>query len=219
MEPMNMFRHSKLNFRPIGIGLAALAVLTFTSGCSNASPEPGSAQETSAAAPTLEAEPTASPNEIEPDAEREFRAALIKSQEGAAESGLTELWFDSDGVMVQVVVQDPKTNTFASYDIDADSVFEMDETSMMPARTIAELDGLMAGGEDQGSITSEASGRFTVTNIIDQSTYITVYTLDKEGRIEKSVISSDDEPLGEITYTYGVTKEGKSALDALAASN
>ena len=44
---------------------------------------------------------------------------------------------------------------------------------------------------------------------------MTVYTLDAEGRIAKSVITSDDEPLGEITYTYSVTKEGKAALVAL----
>jgi hypothetical protein len=219
MYPMNILRHSRLNFRPIGLGLAALAVLTFTSGCANDSPESGTSQETSAAAPTLEAEPTVSPNEIEPDAEREFRAALIKSQESAAESGLTELWFDADGVMVQVAVQDPKTNTCASYDVDADSVFEMDETSMMPARTIAELNGLVVGGNDQGSVISNAPGEFTITNTIDLSKYVTVYTLDSGGRVTKSVISSDDEPLGEITYTYGVTKEGKAALDALAASN
>jgi DNA-binding PadR family transcriptional regulator len=44
---------------------------------------------------------------------------------------------------------------------------------------------------------------------------VTVYTLDSEGRIEKSVVTSDDEPLGEITYTYSITKEGKAALVAL----
>jgi hypothetical protein len=120
---------------------------------------------------------------------------------------------------VQVVVQDPKTNTCASYDVDADSVFEMDETSMMPARTIAELNGLVAGGNDQGSVISSAPGEFTITNTIDLSTYLTIYTLDSEGRIAKSVISSDDEPLGEITYTYSVTKEGKTALDALSSTS
>jgi hypothetical protein len=32
---------------------------------------------------------------------------------------------------------------------------------------------------------------------------------------KESVITSDDEPLGEITYTYSVTKEGQAALVAL----
>jgi hypothetical protein len=201
------------------VGLAALAVVTFATGCTNNSPESGATQETSIAAPTLEAEPTVSPNEIEPDAEREFRAALVKSQESAAEVGLTELWFDTDDLMVQVTVQDPKTKTCASYDVDADSVFEMDETSMMPARTIAELNGLVTAGNDQGSVISSAPGEFTVTNTIDLSIYVTVYTLDSEGRVAKSVISSDDEPLGEITYTYSITKEGKAALDALSATS
>jgi hypothetical protein len=216
---MNILRNSRLNFRPIRLGLAALALIAFTSGCANDSPESGTSQETSAAAPTLEAEPTASPNEIEPAAESEFRAALVKSQDSAAEAGLTELWFDTDGLMVQVAVQDPKTKTCASYDVDADSVFEMDETSMMPARTIAELNGLVTGGNDQGSVISSAPGEFTVTNTIDLSIYVTVYTLDSEGRVAKSVISSDDEPLGEITYTYSITKEGKAALDALSATS
>ena len=91
----------------------------------------------------------------------------------------------------------------------------MDETSMMPARTISELDGLVAGANDQGSVISNTPGEFTITNTIDMSKYVTVYTLDTEGRIAKSVISSDDEPLGEITYTYSVTKEGKAALAGL----
>lgn len=216
---MNILRNSRLNFRPIRLGLAALALLAFTSGCANDSPESVTSQETSAAAPTLEAEPTASPNEVEPAAESEFRAALVKSQESAAEAGLTELWFDTDGLMVQVAVQDPKTKTCASYDVDADSVFEMDETSMMPARTIAELNGLVTGGNDQGSVISNAPGEFTITNTIDLSIYVTIYTLDSESRVAKSVISSDDEPLGEITYTYSVTKEGKAALDALSATS
>jgi hypothetical protein len=219
MGTMNLLRASNLNFRPVGVSLAALAVVTFATGCTNNSPESGATQETSIAAPTLEAEPTVSPNEIEPDAEREFRAALVKSQESAAESGLTELWFDTDGVLVQVAVQDPSTKTCASYDVDADSVFEMDETSMMPARTIAELDGLVAGGNDQGSVILSAPGEYTITNTIDLAKYVTVYTLDTEGRIAKSVISSDDEPLGEITYSYSITKEGKAALVALKATS
>jgi hypothetical protein len=209
---MDLLRNTTLNLRPFAMGLSVLAVMALTVGCASDS---GASPESSVAAPTLEAEPTVSPNEIEPAAESEFRAALIKSQESATETGLTELWFDTDGVMVQVAVQDPKTKICASYDVDADSVFEMDETSMMPARTLSELDGLVAGGNDQGSVISSAPGEFTITNTIDLSKYVTVYTLDAEGRITKSVISSDDEPLGEITYTYSVTKEGKAALTAL----
>jgi len=212
MELMDLLRNTTLNLRPFAIGLSVFAVMALTVGCGSDS---GASPESSVAAPTLEAEPTVSPNEIEPAAESEFRAALIKSQESAAETGLTELWFDTDGVMVQVAVQDPKTKICASYDVDADSVFEMDETSMMPARTLSELDGLVAGGNDQGSVISSAPGEFTITNTIDLSKYVTVYTLDAEGRITKSVISSDDEPLGEITYTYSITKEGKAALTAL----
>jgi hypothetical protein len=212
MELMDLLRNTTLNLRPFAIGLSVFAVMALTVGCASDS---GASPESSVAAPTLEAEATVSPNEIEPAAESEFRAALIKSQGSASETGLTELWFDTDGVMVQVAVQDPKTKICASYDVDADSVFEMDETSMMPARTLSELDGLVAGGNDQGSVISSAPGEFTITNTIDLSKYVTVYTLDAEGRITKSVISSDDEPLGEITYTYSITKEGKAALTAL----
>ena len=215
MGSMNLLRNPKSRFRPIGLGLVAVAIFAATAGCGNDSPNAGASLDVSLAAPTQGAGPTVSPNEIEPDAEREFRAALIKSQESAGESGLTELWFDTDGALVQVAVQDPKTQTCASYDVDADSVFEMDESSMMPARTIAELDGLVAGGIDQGSVKSEATGVFVITNTIDSSVYVTTYTLDSEGRIAKSVVSSDEEPLGEITYTYSITKEGKAALTAL----
>lgn len=219
MEPMNLLRATKLNIRPVGLGLTAMAVLAFASGCASDTANPVTTASPGVTAPTLDAGPTPSPNEIEPNAEQEFRAALVLSQNAAAESGLTELWFDVDGELVQVTVQDADSDTCASYDVDADAVFELDETSMMPARTIAELDGLLSGGEDQGSITSESPGEFTVTNTIDLSKYVTVYTLDKEGRIEKSVITSDDELLGEITYTYSVTKEGKAALAALRETN
>ena len=219
MEPMNLIRIPNSNIRIIGLGLSALAVLTLTVGCGNKPSDSGASQDSGIAAPTLEPQPSVSPNEIEPEAESQFRAALLTSQESAATSGLTELWFDTDGKLVQVAVQDPKTKVCASYDVDADSVFEMDETSMMPARTISELDGLVAGGNDQGSVILSAPSEFTITNTIDLAKYVTVYTLDTEGRIAKSVITADDEALGEITYTYSVTKEGKAALTALKASS
>jgi len=212
---MNLSRTPNSKFRLIGLGSLVLAVLTFTSGCASDSPETGASVESNIPAPTLDAQASVSPNEIQPDAEREFRAALVASQDSAAKSGLTELWFDTEGSLVQVAVQDPNTKICASYDVNTDSVFEMDETSMMPARTISELDGLVAGANDQGSVISNTPGEFTITNTIDLSKYVTVYTLDTEGRIAKSVISSDDEPLGEITYTYSVTKEGKAALAGL----
>lgn len=212
---MNLSRTPNSKFRLIGLGSLVLAVLTFTAGCASDSPETGASVESNIPAPTLDAQASVSPNEIQPDAEREFRAALVASQDSAAKSGLTELWFDTEGSLVQVAVQDPNTKICASYDVNTDSVFEMDETSMMPARTISELDGLVAGANDQGSVISNIPGEFTITNTIDLSKYVTVYTLDTEGRIAKSVISSDDEPLGEITYTYSVTKEGKAALAGL----
>jgi hypothetical protein len=219
MGVMKPSRNAHKTFRPIGMGLAAFLALSSIAGCANDSPDSSSSPDSSLAAPTLEAQPSLSPNEIDANAEQDFRAALIKSQESAAKDGLTELWFDVDGQLVQVVAQDPKSQTCVSYDVDADSVFEMDETSMMPARTISELDGLIAGGIDQGAVKSESAGTFTITNIIDSSIYVTIYTLDSEGRIAESVVSSDDEPLGEITYTYSVTKEGKEALVALSESN
>ena len=212
---MNLSRTPNSKFRLIGLGSLVLAVLTFTAGCASDSPETGASVESNIPAPTLDAQASVSPNEIQPDAEREFRAALVASQDSAAKSGLTELWFDTEGSLVQVAVQDPNTKICASYDLNTDSVFEMDETSMMPARTISELDGLVAGANDQGSVISNTPGEFTITNTIDLSKYVTVYTLDTEGRIAKSVISSDDEPLGEITYTYSVTKEGIAALAGL----
>jgi hypothetical protein len=219
MGVMKPSRNAHNTFGPIGMGLAAFLALSSIAGCANDSPDSSASPDSSLAAPTLEAQPSLSPNEIDADAEQDFRAALIKSQESAAKDGLTELWFDVDGQLVQVVAQDPKSQTCVSYDVDANSVFEMDETSMMPARTISELDGLIAGGIDQGAVKSESAGTFTITNIIDSSIYVTIYTLDSEGRIAESVVSSDDEPLGEITYTYSVTKEGKEALVALSESN
>ena len=131
--------------------------------------------------------------------------------------GMTSYTSDTNATFKMTFSQNVSSanNELVVFRHDNDSVFEMDETSMMPARTLSELDGLVAGGNDQGSVISSAPGEFTITNTIDLSKYVTVYTLDAEGRITKSVISSDDEPLGEITYTYSVTKEGKAALTAL----
>jgi hypothetical protein len=194
----------------ISVGAVAL-ILT---GCGKGATDAATSPEITA--PTLEPEVTASPNIIQPDAEAAYRKALLTSQASAGTSGLTELWFDVDGTMVQVAVQDPKSGKFASQDVTDDSVFEIDEASMMPARLLAELDGLVAGGSDQGSVISNSPGEFIITNTIDLSKYVTTYTLDAQGRITKSVIIADDEPLGEITYSYSITKEGKATLAALS---
>ncbi|CAB4336542.1 unannotated protein [freshwater metagenome] len=194
----------------ICVGAAALVLV----GCANGAPDAANTSEI--AAPTLEPETTPSPNFIQADAEAAYRQALLASQASSAESGLTELWFDIDGTLVQIAVQDPKSKVFASEDVTNDSVYEIDESSMMPARSLAELDGLISGGVDQGSVISNAPGVFVITNTIDLSVYVTTYTLDSQGRIAKSVMVSDDEPIGEINFSYSITKEGKATLATLS---
>ena len=160
------------------------------------------------------AEPSATPNVIEPAAETAYRSALEASSASARESGLTELWYDTDKDLVQIVVQEPKSKRFVSYDVTDEALYPIDETAMMPTRLLAELDGLIKGGLDQGSVVTSPSGGFIITNIIDLTVYITTYTLDDAGRIATASIIADDEPLGTVTYNFLITTEGGKALAA-----
>lgn len=193
------------------VSVAILCVLAIA-GCSQTAASP----EGTAPAPTSlqSGEPGITPNLIEAQAESAYRAALKLSSNAAGTVGLTELWYDTDDELVQIVVQDPKSKRFVSFDVADEAVYPIDETAMMPTRLLAELDGLIAGGIDQGSVITGKQGEFIITNTIELIKYVTTYTLDAQGRIATASIIADEELLGTATYSFSITAEGTRALAA-----
>lgn len=210
---------NKANFRSFGLSLAILAAVGLTAGCSNDSHDANASKDSGVAAPTLGSQPTEAPNEIDKDAEATYRQAIEASRNSASSNGLTELWFDSDNQLVQVSSQDESESIFVTQDLLDQSVYEVDESAMMPAMLLAELDALAVSGSDYGYVVFDQSQRIKVSNNIDDIVYVTTYEIGDDGLIYQAFITADGEPLGEITYTYSVTKEGKAALVALKATS
>ena len=179
-------------------------------GCSKTDAAPETSMSAVASLPAIE--PSAAPNVIEPAAEAAYRSALEASATSAETAGLTELWYDTDRSLVQIVVQDPKSKRFVSYDVTDEALYPIDLSAMMPARLLAELDGLIKGGLDEGSVITSSSGGFVITNTIDLTKYVTTYTVDDAGRIATAEIIADDEPLGTVTFNFLITADGKRAL-------
>jgi hypothetical protein len=215
MGAMKPFFEARENFQPLGLGLAALAILALTSGCGSDTPEPALSQASAAASPTEDVEPSAEPSKSGSVAEDIYRQAIILSEKAADESGLTELWFDADNQLVLVSVQNSDRTQFATQDLLDESVYAIDELEMMPAMLLAELDELVASGLSKESIVLDELTKVQVTNEIDGVIYVTTYEIGQDGLIYKAVIQADDEPLGEVTYAYRVTTEGQAALVAL----
>lgn len=191
------------------LSIAVLLALTLTA-CSQSDATPETSVSTAASLPAVE--PSTTPNVIEPAAESAYRSALEISATSAEADGLTELWYDSAQELVQIVVQDPQSKKFLSYDVTDEALYPIDLSAMMPARLLAELDGLIKGGLDEGSVVISSSGGFVITNTIDLTIYVTTYTVDDAGRIATAEIVADDEPLGKITYIFSISAEGQRAL-------
>jgi|694.fasta_scaffold18917_14 hypothetical protein len=215
MEVMKLFYKVHVNFRPLGLGLSAIAILALTSGCGSNIPEPDLSQISAEANATEYVEPSTEPSETESNAEDVYRNAISLSREAANATGLTELWFDSDNQLVLVSVQTADQTQFATQDLLDESVYPIDELEMMPEMLLAELDELVASGLGAENVVLDESNGIKVTNEIDGVIYITKYEIGQDGLIYKAVIQADGEPLGTVTYTYSVTAEGQAALDAL----
>ena len=197
--------------------ICVCAVALILTGCDKG--ETNTATTSGTSAPTLEPEVTVSPNVIQPDAEAAYRKALLASQESASTSGLTELLFDVDGEIVQVSVQDSANSLFIIRDFVEDVAYEIDETAMMPAMLLSELDALAATGTDIGSVTSTSSNLIVVKNRVEDTSYESTYTIDDNGRITESSIRADGEILGTAEYFYEITPEGESALETFRSTN
>ena len=148
-----------------------------------------------------------------------YRKAINLSQAAANASGLTELWFDSDGGLVSVSVQNSDQGKFATQDLVDLSVYPINELEMMPAMLLAELDELVESDLSWKNVVLNESNKVEVTNEIDGIIYVTQYEIGKDGLIYKATINADGEPLGEVLYSYEVTKEGEAALTALKTSS
>lgn len=203
--------------KKFAVAFIASALALATSACSRGESATPTSTDLAASAPAIEASPSA--NVIQQDAATAYRIAIQASEKSAATDGLTELWFDSDQVLSQVAVQDPVSKKFVIHDLNDETALYIAKDAMMPARLLGELDGLIKGGVDRGSVVSTKPGEFVVTNTVDLIVYVTTYAIDAQGRIATAVIVADDEPLGNIDYKYEVTKEGKAALKLADETN
>jgi hypothetical protein len=218
MVAMKLFFKKNLNFRPLGLGLATFAILASTSGCGSNTPEPASSQVSKASTSAEFVEPSYEPGEITSSAEDVYRKAIGLSTNAANATGLTELWYDSENQLVLVSVQNSDQTQFATQDLLDEMVYQIDEQEMMPSMLLAELDELVASGLSTRNLVLNDSNKVTVINEIDGVIYITAYEIGEDGLIYRALIKADDEPLGEVTYTYSVTSEGQAALAALEES-
>ena len=191
--------------------------LVLVSGCGNdsAQTQPEVTDSASVATP-IAPEPSGSTNIIDPNAAKSYRDALQKSLAAQAATGLTEIWKDPDGNLAQVVAFDVSMQKGVQHDIVADTAQELSADAMMPTVLLDELDALEGNAAtDIGSVTSQKPGTFTVLNHVDDSKYVSVYTLDAQGRIATAEVNVDGDLSAVATFTYSVTDEGKAAFAKL----
>lgn len=189
--------------------LAAAAAVLLTAGCR--------ASGTAAPDASSSAVPSASIalNDVDPAAASAYREALNKSLSSARTDGMTELWSEGGSEVSTVLVWDAAAGKGAQSDVASGEVEPIDFESMLPQANLDELDGLEANtGFDVGSVKYK-DGAIIVTTLIDDSSMVTTYTLDAEGRIGAAIATLDGEPAGSATFVYGVAPEGKTALAAL----
>lgn len=190
--------------------VAAVAVILLTAGCGKGGAAvPSDAP--SADASTL----SVTPNDIDKSAAAAYRAALVTSLAAAKSDGMTELWSEGGSEISTVLVWDAKAAKGAQHDIASGDVEPIDFESMLPQANIDELDGLEANtGFDIGSVKSK-DGTFIITTKVDDSSMVTTYTLDAQGRIGSATATLDGESAGSATFVYGVAPEGATALAKL----
>ena len=158
-------------------------------------------------------------NAISPEVLEAYQKAISASQLSAKQNGLTELLIDVDGELVQVSVQDSANSLFLIHDLLEDQVYEVDETAMMPAMLLDELESGTGTDQSNLTITSASPETFVVTNTIDETVYVSTYTIDSAGRISSNTITAEGEPLGTAEYSYEITPEGEAAISKFLEAN
>ena len=198
----------------LGSTLAAIALLT---GCGNNADQSQPIESSASAYATpIAPDPTGTGNVIDVDAAKAYRVALEKSLASQADSGLTEVWQDSDGNLAQVVAFDVANGKAVQHDIVADSAQGLTGDAMMPTVLLDELDALEGNAAtDKGSVTSQKAGSFTVLNHVDELKYVSVYTVDAQGRIGTAEVTVDGDLSATAVFTYSLTAEAKAAFAKL----
>lgn len=189
--------------------------LALLSGCGNADDQAIDASMSAVPIPTAP-EPTGGTNIIDVDVAKEYRLSLEKSLAAQTAAGLTEIWRDSDDNLAQVIAFDPAKDYAVQHDIIADEASQLEGDSMMPSVLLDELEALEENAAtDIGSVSSQKAGTYTVMNRIDDSKYVTVYTIDDQARISTAEVFVDDELSAVAKFIYSITDEGTAAYAKL----
>ena len=185
------------------------------SGCGNNADDAAGTEFSLAPVPTAPV-PTGTANIIDTDVAKQYRASLEKSLAAQNQSGITEIWSDPDGNIAQVVAFDVSKSFAVQHDIIADEATQLESDAMMPTVLLDELDALEGNAStDVGSVSSQKAGTYTVMNHIDDSQYVTVYTIDDQNRISSAKVYVDDELSASAKFVYGLTDEGTAAYAKL----
>jgi hypothetical protein len=56
-------------------------------------------------------------------------------------------------------------------------------------------------------------------NPIDETVYVSTYTIDSAGRISSASITAEGEALGTAEYSYEITPEGETAISQFLDAN
>lgn len=199
-------------------GTTAL-VVGLTAGCSRgqasasatAMPSTGVSQPAATDMPTP---PTK--NQVDPNAAKTYRTALEASLAAMKATGLTELTYDTDNKLIDVLAYNSANKRVVEQDVEYGDVEELDDSASMPNSLLDELDGLQAdNGTDVGTIASPKPGVIVVTTFLDDSVYVSTYTINAAGLIESASIVLDGDDLGVTKYVYALTPEAKKAFQAL----
>ena len=177
----------------------------------------GSNSDNASATPGISGMPSPlASNDIDPAAAKVYRDALNASLAAMKSTGLTELTYDTDNALIDLVAYDAATKRVVEQDVEFGDATELDDSATMPNSLLDELDGLEAGtGTDSGSVKSPSAGTIVVTSYLEDTTYITTYTIDAQGRISESSLVLDGDPIGVTKYDYSLTKDAKAAFKAL----
>ena len=198
--------------RKLVLSLALIAVVVTGCGSKDVLVKPTASVGASDMPPT---DGSAAPNNnVNASAAKAYRDALTKSLAAAKSDGLTEVWTDEGNAPSTVLSWNGSTKKGVQQDLTDDSAEAIDFDAMMPQANIDELDSIEQN-LDQGTVEMKSATVFIVTTIMDESKFVTTYTLDSQGRLGKAASTIDGDPAGNATFDYSVTSAGAKAFKAL----
>lgn len=197
------------------LALSAMILVACSSNTNNATPTSDATSAPSSSAAPTSAVPAPTSNTVEVDAAKELRAALEKSILAGKESGLTEVWSDSEGIAALIVAWSPDRAISSTYDIEAAEGEIGDFEYTTPAVALADLDSLEAGDYEGGVVSKSASGDYIMQLTFEGDVYLSTYRLNADGLVESGESYIADELLGSMVLRYEITEDGQTALDAV----